>query len=58
MVNRLTKFAPFILSALGLVFLILVYTGEWTTRNDSCESNSALYVNGEFVECLRARKQR
>mgnify|MGYP001811924667 CR=1 FL=1 len=56
MVYRFTKVAPFVLSAVGLVLLMLIYTGGKSTRANACESSPAIYVNGELLECLSGRK--
>lgn len=57
MVNRFTKVAPFLLSAIGLVLLMLIYTGGKSTRANACKSSPAIYVNGELLECLQGRQE-
>ena len=49
---RLTKIAPFALSAIGLLLLTMVVTGKDQTRQNPCEGSFAIYVDGAFVECL------
>ena len=54
---RLTKHVRFTLSALGLVLLTMGFTGESQTHPNPCPDSSAIYVNGEFVECLNSKKK-
>ena len=58
MMLRLTKLMMFPLSAAGLVILTMAFTVEEQQTNNPCTDSRAVYVNGEFVECLNDSRYR